>query len=162
MKLGHTYTPTPVRGSWWPTVAVLGWLVLVCLVPGRVSADHAQPDVQGAVYAAAQRHHINPEPILRLFECESGFRQHAEGDHRWIEGRFVPTSRGPAQISALPTGLARHFWSLGYTDREDPEQAADYTVRVYAGEFLRYPPPLHPFGIVSIERWSCARKLGIR
>jgi hypothetical protein len=139
-------------------LAVLGGAILV--QPSE--AHHAQPDVLGAVYAAAQRHGVAAEPLVALVRCESQADAHAEGDKRWRAGRFVPTSRGSAQLSDLPTGLAHHFWSLGYTDRDDPEQAADYLARVASGEFLPgrpHAPPLHPTGVVSIERWSCWRLL---
>lgn len=144
-------------------VAILLAAALAHVTADAAEAHHAQPDVLGAVYAAAQRHGVDPEPLVRLVRCESRGDAHAEGDKRWryYDGagwRFVPTSRGAAQLNDLPTGLARHFWSLGYDDREDPEQVADYIARVRKGEFLPgrpNAPPLHPHGVVSIDRWSC-------
>lgn len=142
----------------WPALFV--GMALAGALSGA-SASHAQsdPDVQGAIYAAARIHGVDPAPLIALVRCETGgtFDPETLGDYRWREGRYVPTSRGAAQLSDLPTGLAGHFWSLGYTDRGDPEQTADYIARVYQGEFLRHPPPLHPFGRVSMNRWSCWR-----
>lgn len=132
--------------------------------PTLAEAHHAQPDVLGAVYAAAQRYGVPAEPLIALTICESHGDAHAESDRRWIAGRFIPTSRGAAMLNDLPTGLAHHFWSIGYTDREDPEQSADYLARVSSGEFLPgqpHAPPLHPSGVVSLARWTCGRLLGL-
>lgn len=150
----HRRLPAPTR---------LGWGVLLTLLLSAtvgVAVARAEPvDVVGALYAAAEIHGVAPEPLIALVRCETAgtFDPDAKGDYRWRDGRYVPTSRGAAQINDLPTGLARHFWSLGYTDRSDPEQAADYLARVASGEFVRNPPPLHPHGRVTLARWSCWR-----
>lgn len=133
-------------------------LGVACALPSIAEAHHAQPDVLGAVYAAAQRYGVPAEPLVELVRCESKGDAHAEGDHRWRAGRFVPTSRGPAQINDLPTGLAEHFWTwAGYDDRTDPEQVADYLAKVARGDYLRDGTPLHPYGLVTLARWSCWR-----
>jgi hypothetical protein len=145
-------------------VGVVAFLAVLLLGVGApvAEAHHAQPDVLGAVYAAAQRHGVEAEPLVALVLCESHGEAHAEGDERWRDGRFVPTSRGATQLSDLPTGLAHHFWNwAGYTDRDDPEQAADYLARVATGEFLRDGTPLHPYGLVTLARWTCGRLLGL-
>lgn len=155
----HTYRP-PSR---WPRLTRFGRALLFALaVLAGVASGQAwaeTTDVKGAIYAAAQIHGVDPEPLIALVACESEFDPDAKGDHRWREGRFVPTSRGPAQISDLDTGLYAHF-KLEYpgNERTDIEAVADYIARVYAGHFLPgrpAAPPLHPHGIVSIERWSC-------
>lgn len=138
-------------------------LALACLLfLGARIAEAESSDVRGAIYAAAHIHGVDPEPLIALVDCETAhtFDADAKGDYRWQGGRFIPTSRGPAQLNDLETGLAHHFWDLGYTDRTDPEQAADYLARVAAGEFLPGQPgapPLHPTGIVSLKRWTCWR-----
>lgn len=128
--------------------AVLWLLALALLLWPRVAG--AEPaDTVGAIYAAAQNHGVSAGRLLSLASCETGgtFDADAKGDYRWREGRYVPTSRGPFQINDLPTGLDGHFRRQGYTDRTDPEQAADYVARVLDGEFVRDG--------VTLARWSC-------
>lgn len=150
-------SPTHVRRA--PAPTRLGWAVLIALalllgastgwLVGRARAE--PPDVRGAIYAAAQIHGVAAEPLIELVRCETGgtFRADAAGDWRWRDGRYVPTSRGPAQINDLPTGLDRHFRAQGYDDPTDPEQAADYLARVATGEWARQG--------VTLARWSCWR-----
>lgn len=131
--------------------AALGALVAAVLLLGVLAspARAETTDVRGAIYAAAAIHGVDPGPLIDLVDCETGgtFDADAAGDHRWRDGRYVPTSRGPAQINDLPTGLARHYYAQGYTDRTDAEQAADYLARISAGEWASEG--------VTLARWSC-------
>lgn len=93
-----------------------------------------------------------PEPLLTLAWCESRFDPGARGDDGGSHGIY--------QLNDRPTGLLRHFYAVDYDDPYDAEQAIEYVVRVAAGEFLPGQPgalPLHPYGVVSLARWSCWR-----
>ena len=107
-------------------------------------------DPVGSIYAAAQNHGVDPRPLLRVAWCESRFDPLAHTRDGHYHGLYM--------LGDVPTGLLGHFHSLGYDSAYDAEQAADYMARVLAGEFLptgTSPAPLHPYGIVSVRRWSC-------
>lgn len=132
--------------------ALVGALCLALVAlwdAGAIEAD--QPDVLGAIHAAAQNHEVPAAPLIELARCESAgtFDPDAKGDYRWRGGRFVPTSRGVYQLNELPgTGLYYHF-KREYPDNDstDVEAVSDYVARVAKGEFAREG--------VTLARWSC-------
>lgn len=105
--------------------------------------------VEDVIRFHASSRGVDGERLVRLAVCESSLRPDAVGDHG--------TSLGLFQLSALPTGLLRHFYYVGYTDPFDAEQASAYVSRVASGEFLWDGTPLHPWGRVTLARWSCFR-----
>lgn len=128
-------------------------LLFTFLTPQSVWADNRDP--VGSIYAAAQIHGVSATRMLGVAFCESRFNPLARGDSRHSHGLFM--------LNDLPTGLLPHFISVGYENPYDAEEASDYVARVLAGDFLPsgpYPAPIHPYGIVSIERWSCAHANG--
>lgn len=130
------------------SVAVAILAATLVATPATVQAESYDP--VGSIYAAADNHGVSAPRLLRIAHCESRYTPSSRGDGRRSHGLF--------QLNDLPTGLYWHFLHVGYDDPYDAEQAADYTARVLAGHFLPggpYPAPLHPFGIVSIDRWSC-------
>lgn len=128
--------------------SALAFALLLSTSTATALADSSDPI--GSIYAAASNHSVSPGPMLRVAFCESRFNPSARGDGGGSYGLY--------QLNGTPTGLLGHFYSLDYDDPFDAEQSADYYARVYAGEFLPgmpNQPPLHPYGIVSVERWSC-------
>lgn len=118
------------------------------LVVNNASADNDDPI--GSIYAAADKHNVSVNHMLRVAGCESRFSPSARGDSGGSLGLY--------QLNGLPTGLLHHFYYVGYDDPWDVEQQSDYFARVLAGDFLPggpYPAPIHPYGIVSVARWSC-------
>lgn len=119
-------------------------------MPLTVAEADGTVDAAGAIYAAAANHNVSPVRMLRVATCESRLNPYTRGDHGGSLGLF--------QLSSLDTGLLRHFYFVGYDDWTDAEQQADYFARVLAGDFLPggpFPAPLDPYGIVSVDRWSC-------
>ena len=123
----------------------LAWSI--CTAGVTEASNH---DPVGSIHAAAQNHNVSVAKMLRVAFCESRFDPLANGDNKKSHGLY--------QLSELPTGLLPHFYSVGYTNPYDAEEVSDYYARVLKGDFLPwgpYPAPLHPHGIVSVERWSC-------
>lgn len=112
--------------------------------------DSEQQYGKWVIELTAEYREVNVNDLLRVAWCESRFRPSARGDNHRSHGLY--------QLNDYDTGLIWHFYYSGYTDAYNPWQSTDYYARVKKGEFLPYTgnaPPLHPFGYITVARWSC-------
>ena len=141
-------------------VALLLGVLLVGLFVQPTEANQDQHErhalrlesVEDVIRFHASSRGVDGERLVRLAVCESSLRPDAVGDHG--------TSLGLFQLSTLPTGLLHHFLYVGFDSPWDTEQVTRYVVAVAAGDYLPdgpEPAPLHPFGRVTLARWSCSR-----
>lgn len=114
----------------------------------QADLDSEQQYGKGVIEATAHYYEVSVDDMLRVAWCESRYRPSARGDNR--------RSHSIYQLNDLETGLIWHFYYEGYTDPYNPWQSAAYYARVMRGDFTgSNAPPLHPYGYITTERWSC-------
>jgi soluble lytic murein transglycosylase-like protein len=92
----------------------------------------SEEQIVSIIEEAALRHGVSPSWLVAVARCESRL------DHR---ARGALGERGLFQL--LPGGELAVFYAWGYTDPDDPYQAADFTAARFAqGQSFR---------------WTCAR-----
>lgn len=96
--------------------------------------------VRDVIWDRAVHHGVSAQQLIALASCETG-------------GTFDPSligTQGEVSVFQLhPQGLGRHARQVGYDDPTDTWQAADYTARVFSGEWA--------WQGVGPSAWTCAQ-----